>query len=70
MGDSTSTHTHTCIKPVPGLVGMGTQGYGYGYSWVIWVWEPTWVCTMGLGGRRGGDCPWYEQVLVEMGDGC
>jgi hypothetical protein len=31
MGDSVPTHTHTHMKTIPGLMGMGTASYGYGY---------------------------------------
>jgi hypothetical protein len=31
MGNSASTHTHTRMKPIPGLMGMGTANFGYGF---------------------------------------
>src|SRR5882724_4651106 len=47
MGHSTSTCTHTHIKPTPKFTGVGTCRYGYGYRWVMWVQKPTWVDTAG-----------------------
>src|SRR6266571_244549 len=44
MGNLTSTCTHTCLKSVPVLMGMGFDGCGCGYSWVP---KPMWVWTTG-----------------------
>jgi hypothetical protein len=52
VGHSTSTHTRTHLKPIPVLMGVGTRGYGYGYRWVMQVWKPVWVGTMGLHQHR------------------
>ncbi|KAH9031204.1 hypothetical protein EDB85DRAFT_2275450 [Lactarius pseudohatsudake] len=45
MGDMTSTRTHTCQIPIPGLMGMGSGGPGYGFRRVAWVPEPARVGT-------------------------
>jgi len=47
MGNSMTTHTHTCLKPVPALTGTGFDGCGHGYSRVAWVPKPVWVWTTG-----------------------
>jgi len=69
MGHVTSTHTHTYMKPVPALMGIGTNRYGYGYLWVRWVWNPcgstVWVATQYLVSSQSVYTQWGQKVFTD-----
>src|SRR5260370_32991426 len=48
MDNFTPTHTHTHMKPISGVMGMGTSSVGYGYSWVPWVQKPSPISIVDL----------------------